>query len=157
MPVHAAGLSMQLTREHRTDARNSSMIRPDAAENSRRSQRLISDRNRSPILPHPRLFSEHGMSAFFESVTASGFCFCEQSANLPGGGGVSDTDIVIYVTEELTELCQGGTLAYALSCQRDQIDRPVTRTPSLQSPATRLKPDRRVRRPSGTSTSARTK
>jgi len=49
----------------------------------------------------------------------------EPSANLPGGGGVSDTDIVIYVTEEETELCQGGTLAYALSCQRDQIDRPT--------------------------------
>ena len=57
-----------------------------------------------------------------------GTCECESS---PSGGGVVDTDLLIYVTAaEDEEACSAGsqTLAYAYSCQRDQYDRPVAGT-----------------------------
>eukprot|EP00286_Rhodomonas_abbreviata_P015084 CAMPEP_0181315854 /NCGR_PEP_ID=MMETSP1101-20121128/15591_1 /TAXON_ID=46948 /ORGANISM="Rhodomonas abbreviata, Strain Caron Lab Isolate" /LENGTH=643 /DNA_ID=CAMNT_0023423077 /DNA_START=243 /DNA_END=2171 /DNA_ORIENTATION=- len=46
---------------------------------------------------------------------------------LPGGSGVSNSDILVYVTGDSTnKVCRGsGALAFANACQRDQRDRPV--------------------------------
>eukprot|EP00961_Rhodomonas_salina_P273714 3698379-Rhodomonas_salina.1 len=36
-----------------------------------------------------------------------------------GGAGIPDTDIVIFVSAKSSSLCDSGSIAYALTCQRD--------------------------------------
>eukprot|EP01084_Bolivina_argentea_P165407 287368_1 len=49
----------------------------------------------------------------------------ETASTLPGGVGVSNTDLVIYVTYYSTSTCSGNTLAYAGPCALDQYGRPM--------------------------------
>eukprot|EP00002_Diphylleia_rotans_P033267 TRINITY_DN7057_c0_g1_i1.p1 TRINITY_DN7057_c0_g1~~TRINITY_DN7057_c0_g1_i1.p1 ORF type:complete len:266 (-),score=37.98 TRINITY_DN7057_c0_g1_i1:79-876(-) len=44
---------------------------------------------------------------------------------LPGGTGVENADIIIYVTDT-SAYCGSSTLAYASHCSRDQNDRPIS-------------------------------
>ena len=50
------------------------------------------------------------------------------AATMPAGSGWAGTDTVIYVTTKQTQSCGqagSGVLAYANSCARDQLDRPI--------------------------------
>eukprot|EP00817_Percolomonadidae_sp_ATCC50343_P002839 CAMPEP_0117425290 /NCGR_PEP_ID=MMETSP0758-20121206/5581_1 /TAXON_ID=63605 /ORGANISM="Percolomonas cosmopolitus, Strain AE-1 (ATCC 50343)" /LENGTH=476 /DNA_ID=CAMNT_0005209665 /DNA_START=394 /DNA_END=1825 /DNA_ORIENTATION=- len=46
------------------------------------------------------------------------------STTIPGGAGVADTDLIIFVTDDQGD-CGTTTLAFAASCFQDQNDRPV--------------------------------
>ena len=45
--------------------------------------------------------------------------------NVSSGTGVSNADLLIYVTYLATRVCDNSTLAYAIPCQIDQNDRPI--------------------------------
>ncbi|RYG47679.1 hypothetical protein EON67_08340, partial [archaeon] len=48
--------------------------------------------------------------------------------NVAAAAGLADADFAIYVTMKHTSVCgtdDGGTLAYAITCQRDTFDRPT--------------------------------
>lgn len=42
-----------------------------------------------------------------------------------GGQGIPNTDFLVFVTAIGGSACSGGTLAYAGTCQRDSLDRPI--------------------------------
>jgi leishmanolysin-like peptidase len=44
---------------------------------------------------------------------------------LAAGAGLADADYGVFVTARATSACSGGTLAYAVTCQRDSFDRPT--------------------------------
>jgi leishmanolysin-like peptidase len=43
----------------------------------------------------------------------------------PAADGVSNADLLIYVTVQTTAVCSGSTLAYSSACRLDQYDRPL--------------------------------
>ncbi|CAK9018751.1 Leishmanolysin-like peptidase [Durusdinium trenchii] len=43
----------------------------------------------------------------------------------PGGTGIPDTDLIIYITALRTTWCSGNTVAYAAACRQAEDDRPV--------------------------------
>jgi len=46
-------------------------------------------------------------------------------STLSAGAGLPNTDFAVFVTAQVTTLCTPGTLAYAVTCQRDSFDRPT--------------------------------
>lgn len=75
------------------------------------------------IIPFPA--SYFGAHKFYSSSNDA------VGTTLAAGAGVSDADFVIFVTARhvvgqcIAQGAIGGTLAYALTCQRDQLDRPT--------------------------------
>ena len=51
----------------------------------------------------------------------------QRKVTLPAGANGLDADFGLYVTAKYTSVCSAsaGTIAYALTCQRDQFDRPT--------------------------------
>ncbi|GMF24369.1 unnamed protein product [Phytophthora lilii] len=60
---------------------------------------------------------------YCDACSASG---CNNCTISPAGTGIPDTDFLIYVRADNTNMCESGsTLAYASTCQQDQYDRPT--------------------------------
>lgn len=57
-------------------------------------------------------------------MTGMDYCYGGSCETFPNGQG-DDGDTLILITAQNTNICSGGTLAYASSCWHDQYDRPV--------------------------------